>query len=228
MEGNKFNEHMHICNCVNTKSISVRPSCKNDKGIVCSLSCPHIKKVDKKIKFVGLCWLCWKKKCNNNDWSYYLSKCANIIADKLKMSIEERESLDVYKLAEKLGLPSSKEYNHFHDSYYKQSKNKDKAASAKLEHILCKEQLEEENTRIVNVINQRNFFTYKELYEDMLSELNSEEESYEKSFVSDESDTPSEEGLPVEITQIKTFKRLKRKIDLEPERESKRFKSNIE
>lgn len=57
----------------------------------------------------------WGKLCKKYGWNRELSRCANIIADSLKIPKELRSSINQNNIQLILGIPNNKEYNHISD-----------------------------------------------------------------------------------------------------------------
>jgi len=142
----QLNENNHLGNCCNIHPINYyKPHCNqlhNDKRCsrfvsrqACIRDLGYVPE-GRNSSFVGLCYNKWIELCDSKGWNPYISKCANIIADRLKVPRDIRCNSDMNVIADNLGISTDEKYNHFHYTWRAQNVYSKKAHDAKSNKIL--------------------------------------------------------------------------------------------
>lgn len=116
---NTFGHLPTCCNVAVPNSLRPKPVCRkmNSDGspcnsIVCKIGC--ITK-NQNGEFLGYCNTHWIERCESeSEWDDNLSRCANCIADKKNLSLEERQLITHLNINKKLDVPLRfSDNNHF-------------------------------------------------------------------------------------------------------------------
>jgi len=123
----------HDDNCFNCYPINKnKPYCKayNISGSACFRQasrlacCKQLSEIPygRQTCYEGLCSVHWKMYVDNNhpEWNPFISRCANLKADRLGISENVRKSHNIKTISQALDIPSNREANHFGDYYYNQ------------------------------------------------------------------------------------------------------------